>query len=75
MSEDNEFLAGEPFKSDRTPGMQLIGGDADFRAKPVFEPVSKAGGGIDQDGGGVHFPQEALAARIAVRHDGGSRVR
>ena len=40
--------------------MQLLGADADLRAKAKFKTVGKTGGGIDIDSGRIYLIQEFL---------------
>src|SRR5690348_5768493 len=70
VTQDDEFLAGQPFQSYRAASMELIGGDTDFRSEAILEPVREAGGGIHHDGTGIHFAQEAACVAVILGNDG-----
>ncbi len=51
ISRDDPFVRGEIGRAHRPAGVELIGADADFRAKPIFPAVGEACAGVDHDAG------------------------
>jgi hypothetical protein len=43
ITDHHVLLAGQAFQADRAAGMQLVGGNADFRTQAVLEAIGKAG--------------------------------
>ena len=50
--------------------MNLVGGDANFRAQAVFKAIGKARGGIDHHACAVHRAQKLVRAGVVFRDDG-----
>src|SRR5512134_1759138 len=69
-AENDPLLAGEPLQSDRTAGVQLVGGDADLGAQPVLEAVGEARRGVDHHRAGVDLAQEAHGVGPVLGDDG-----
>lgn len=64
---DEEFECTQLPQTKGAPGVELLGGDAHLAAQAELSPVSKAGGGIPIDGGGVHpCLEQAAAAAFSV---------
>lgn len=59
-------MGGKGLKTHRPPGVQLLGGNADFRPQAKFAPVRKAGGGVYIYGSAVRLLEEALGIGIAL---------
>ena len=69
VAQHNEFLAGQSFQSHRAARVDLVGGDADFRAEAILEPIGEAGGCIDHHRTGIHLAQETAGAAIILGND------
>src|SRR5690554_2391283 len=69
VAKHHVFFAGQPQQSDRATGMQLVGGNADFRAQTVLETIGKTGRGVDHHRTGVHFGQEAACSGEVFGND------
>ena len=66
---DEEFIADQLLQSHGAPGVELLGGDADFRPQAKLASVRKPGGGVYIHGGGVHFLQEPLGIGVVLGDD------
>ena len=70
VSAKEVFVGHKTLETDRTAGMQLAGADADLGAEAVAESVSKAGGTVAVDTGGIHHLQEAAGSRVVAGENG-----
>src|SRR4029077_12131650 len=67
VPEHHELLRGEALEPDRTPGVQLVGGDADFGAEAVLVAVGEAGRGVPHHRARVALAPEAVGPRGRAR--------
>src|SRR5690606_5591935 len=70
---DDELQGGELPQPHRAASVQLLRGDADLGAEAELLAVHEAGGGVDEDRGGVDLLREA-AGRPQVGGDDGLAV-
>src|SRR3954463_13964021 len=69
VAQDDPLLRREPLETDGTPRVQLVGGDADFRAEPVLEAVGESRRRIHHDRARAHLAQDPPRARPALGDD------
>src|SRR6185436_7462221 len=67
-------IGGEALEAHGAARVQLVGGDADFRAEAVLAAVREARGGVDHQRGAVDAGQESLLRRRGFGDDGVSVV-
>jgi hypothetical protein len=63
---DNEFGGCQFFESHRAEGMKLGGADSYLSPQAELKSIIEPGRGIDQDTGGIDFPQKSLCV-FAIR--------
>jgi hypothetical protein len=63
---DNEFGGCQFFESHRAEGMKLGGADSYLCPQAELESIIEPGRGIDQDTGGIDFPQKSLCVWFFV---------
>ena len=67
----DDVLVGRQLpKPHGSPGVELLGADADLGAEAELLAVGEAGGGVDHDGGGVDLGGEALGGGQVAGDDG-----
>ena len=59
MPQNHKLGGGELFYAHGAVGVQLGGGNANFRAQTQLAAIVKAAGGVDRHHGGVRLTQEA----------------
>src|SRR5262249_24969838 len=60
----------QPFHTDRSTRVSLIGADADFSAQTVTETIGESRRRIPVDTGGIDFVQESLCVGFVLSDDG-----
>ena len=63
IPEHDKLLRGEPFQSDRTSGVQLVGGYADFRPESIFEAIRESGRALTM----TELESTSLRNRLSAR--------
>ncbi len=67
---DLVFVGAEFFEAHGAAGVDLVGGDADFRAEAELVSVGEAGGGVPVNGGGVAVGEEVAGDGFVAGADG-----
>src|SRR5262245_9361920 len=68
---DDDVLAGRQLRqTQRSAGVELLGGDPDFGAESELATVGKPGRRVDHDRGGVDRRGEPAGRVLRVGHDG-----
>ena len=63
ISLDDPFISSQAFNAHRSPRVQFVRANADFRAQPILAAVGESRAGVDHDAGRVDALYEAVAVR------------
>src|SRR3569833_2955297 len=70
LPQHDELLTREPFESDRSAHVDLVGADAALRAETVFEAIGETRRGVHHHRARIHLAQETPRARVILGDDG-----
>src|SRR3569623_1083998 len=70
LPQHDELLTREPFESDRSAHVYLVGADADLRTETVFEAIGETRRGVHHHRARIHLAQETPRARVILGDDG-----
>ncbi len=70
VAQHHPLHAGQAFQAHWAAGVKLVGGNADFRAQAIFEPVSEPRRGVHHDAGRIDLAQKLHGAGVIAGENG-----